>query len=168
MANTTFLGPVRSETTFKTLSKNATTGTITEVSTLGGAPVELTDADVSLTNAAHSGRVIVVPAITANRTVTLPSPVAGSTFQIIYGGAATETENLIIDTGSDTNFYIGGIQHLDTNADNVAVYSDGNSNSVLTLIDFGVMEINIVAKDSTNWYVWGNVVSATAPTFADQ
>jgi len=168
MANTTFSGPVRSESTFKTISKNTTTGTITEVSTLGGAPVELTDADVSLTNAAHSGRVIVVPAITANRTVTLPSPVAGSTFKIIYGGAATETENLIIDTGSDTNFYIGGVQHLDTDADNVAVYSNGSSNSILTLVDFGVMEINIVAKDSTNWYVWGNVISATVPTFTDQ
>jgi hypothetical protein len=30
------------------------------------------------------------------------------------------------------------------------------------------MEINILAKDDTNWYVWGNVISATAPTFADQ
>jgi len=50
----------------------------------------------------------------------------------------------------------------------VSVYSDGNSNSKLTLIDFGIMEINITAKDSTNWYVWGNVVSATAPTFGDQ
>jgi len=168
MANTTFTGPVRSETTFKTISKSATTGTITEVSTLGGAPVELTDADVSLTNAAHSGRVIVVPAITANRTVTLPEPVAGATFKIIYGGAAEETENLIIDTGSDTNFYIGGVQHLDTNADNVSVYADGNSNSILTLTDFGIMEINILAKDDTNWYVWGNIVSATAPAFSDQ
>jgi hypothetical protein len=25
-----------------------------------------------------------------------------------------------------------------------------------------------LAKDDTNWYVWGNVISATAPTFADQ
>ena len=30
MANTTFSGPVRSETTFKAVSKNATTGAITE------------------------------------------------------------------------------------------------------------------------------------------
>jgi len=30
------------------------------------------------------------------------------------------------------------------------------------------MDINIVATDSTNWYVWGNVVSATVPTFTDQ
>ena len=38
MANTTFSGPVRSETTFKAVSKNATTGAITEISTFGAAP----------------------------------------------------------------------------------------------------------------------------------
>ena len=168
MANTTFSGPIRSESTIKAVSKNSTTGTITEVTTYGGAPVALGDEDKTLDNATHSGRILAVPAVTANRTITLPSPVAGANFKLIYGGAAEETENLIIDTGSDTNFFIGGIQHLDTNADNVSVYSDGNSNSVLTLIDFGIMEINIAAKDSTNWYVWGNVVSATVPTFGDQ
>ena len=31
MANTTFSGPVRSETTFKAVSKNATTGAITKL-----------------------------------------------------------------------------------------------------------------------------------------
>jgi hypothetical protein len=168
MANTTFSGPIRSESTIKAVSKNTATGTITEVTTYGGAPVALGDEDKTLDNATHSGRILVVPAVTANRTITLPSPVAGANFKLIYGGAAEETENVIIDTGSDTNFFIGGVQHLDTNADNVSVYSDGDSNSVLTLIDFGIMEINIVAKDSTNWYVWGNVVSATAPTFGDQ
>ena len=30
------------------------------------------------------------------------------------------------------------------------------------------MEINIVAKDSTNYYIWGNVVSEDVPAFADQ
>ncbi len=35
MAKSTFSGPVRSEDTFKTVSKAASTGTITEVITLG-------------------------------------------------------------------------------------------------------------------------------------
>ena len=166
MANTTFSGAVRSESTFKTISKNASTGTITEVSTYGGAPVALSDADASLTNATHSGRTLVVPALAANRTLTLPSPVAGSNFKIIYGGAAEETENLIIDTGSDTNFYIGGVLHITGTP--ASIYADGNSNSKLTLTDFGLMEINIVAKDSTNWYIWGYQQGADAPAFADQ
>ena len=45
--------------------------------------------------------------------------------------------------------------------------SDGNSNSKLTLTDFGGMEINILAKDSTNWLIWGYTEGADAPAFAD-
>ena len=133
------------------------------------APVALADsAAISLTAAAHGGRISVVPALGQNCTLTLPSPSAGVYFKIIYGGAAEETENLIIDTGSDTNFYIGGIVHLDSNADNLSVYSDGNSNSQLTLTDFGLFEINILAKDSTNYYIWGYQEGADVPAFADQ
>ena len=168
MANTTFSGPIRSESTVKTVSKNATTGAITEIITMGDAPVALGDEDKTLDAATHSGRTLVVPAVGSNRTITLPAPVAGQSYKLIYGGAADEAQNLIIVTPGNTNFFIGGVQHLDTNADNVAVYSDGNSNSQLTLTAFGVMEINIIAKDSTNYYVWGNVISATAPAFADQ
>ena len=168
MANTTFSGPIRSESTVKTVSKNATTGAITEIITMGDAPVALGDEDKTLDAATHSGRTLVVPALASNRTITLPAPVAGQSYKLIYGGAADEAQNLIIVTPGNTNFFIGGVQHLDTNADNVSVYSDGNSNSQLTLTAFGVMEINIIAKDSTNYYIWGNVISATAPAFADQ
>ena len=168
MAKTTFSGPLRSEDTFKTVSKNSSTGAVTEIITMGDGPVTLGDEDTTLTNATHSGRLIVVPAITANRTITLPSPVAGSHFKFIYGGAAEEAENLIIITPGNTNFFIGGIVHLDSNADNVSVYSDGNSNSSLTLTDFGVFEINILAKDTTNYYIWGYAEGADVPAFADQ
>ena len=112
MAKSTFSGPVRSEDTFKTVSKAASTGTVTEVITLGDGPVTLGDEDKTLTNATHSGRLLVVPAITANRTITLPSPVAGAHFKFIYGGAAEEAENLIFDTGANANYFIGGIVHI--------------------------------------------------------
>ena len=173
MATTTFNGPVRSENGFEVVSKNATTGAFTTSFTLDGsgmqtAPVTLSDANANLTAATHGGRVLVVPALGGTRTLTLPSPSEGVSFKLIYGGAAEETENLIIDTGADANFFIGGVIHLDSNADNVAVYADGNSNSILTLTDFGLMEINIVAKDSTNWIIWGTTEGADAPAFTDQ
>ena len=168
MAKSTFSGPVRSEDTFKTVSKAASTGTITEVITLGDGPVTLGDEDTTLTNATHSGRLIVVPAITANRTITLPSPVAGAHFKFIYGGAAEEAQNIIFDTGANANYFIGGIVHIQSDADSSSVYSDGNSNSNLTLTDFGCSEINILAKDSTNWLLWGWSEGADAPAFADQ
>tara|TARA_R100000654_G_scaffold11883_1_gene25861 strand:- start:2006 stop:2512 length:507 start_codon:yes stop_codon:yes gene_type:complete len=168
MANSTFTGPLRSESTVKTVSKNASTGTITEIITMGDAPVALGDEDKTLDAATHSGRTLVVPALAANRTITLPAPVAGQTYKLIYGGAAEETENLIIVTPGNSNFFLGGVVHLDSDADNVSVYSDGNSNSKLTLTDSGLFEINIVAKDSTNYYIWGYAEGADAPAFADQ
>ncbi len=168
MANTTFQGPVRSETTVKTVSKNSSTGAITEIITMGDAPVALGDEDKTLDAATHSGRVLAVPAIGGNRTITLPAPVAGQTYKLIYAGAAEETENLIVVTPGNSNFFLGGIVHLDSNADNVSVYSDGDSNSQLTLTDSGLFEINIVAKDSTNYYIWGYAEGADAPAFADQ
>ena len=168
MANSTFSGPLRSESTVKTVSKNSSTGVITEIITMGDAPVALGDENKTLDAATHSGRTLVVPALGANRTITLPAPVAGSHFKFIYGGAAEEAENLIIITPGNSNFFIGGIIHLDSNADNVSVYSDGNSNSKLTLTDFGLFEINILAKDSTNYYIWGQAEGVDVPAFADQ
>ena len=168
MANTTFQGPVRSESTVKTVSKNSSTGAITEIITMGDAPVALGDEDKTLDAATHSGRVLAVPAIGSNRTITLPAPVAGQTYKLIYAGAAEETENLIVVTPGNSNFFLGGIVHLDSNADNVSVYSNGSSNSSLTLTDSGLFEINIVAKDSTNYYIWGYAEGADAPAFADQ
>ena len=168
MATTTFSGPVRSETTVKTISKNSTTGAITEIITMGDAPVALGDENKTLDAATHSGRTRVVPAIGSNRTITLPAPVAGQTYKLIYGGAAEEAENLIIVTPGNTNFFIGCIVHLDSNADNTSIYSNGSSNSQLTLTDFGCFEINIIAKDSTNYFIWGYAESADAPAFANQ
>ena len=166
MANTTFSGPVRSESTFKAVSKNATTGVITEVSTYGGAPVALGDEDKTLDNATHSGRTLAVPALTADRTITLPAPVAGASFKFVYGGAAEETENLIIVTPGNTNFFLGGVLHITGTP--ASIYADGNSNSKLTLTDFGLMDITIEAKDDTNYYIWGYQQGADAPAFADQ
>ena len=173
MANTTFSGPVRSEDGFDVVSKNSSTGAVTTEFSLDGSglqvtPVTLGDEDTTLTATANGGRINVVPAITSNRTLTLPSPTAGVWMRIIYGGAAEEAENLIIDTGADANYYIGGVVHIQSDADSASVYANGSSNSILTLTDFGIFEINVLAKDSTNWIIWGYQEGADAPAFADQ
>ena len=168
MANSTFSGPIRSESTIKTISKNATTGTITEVTTLGGAPVSLNDADQTLDNATHSGRILLVPDGTQDNTYTLPAPIAGSVFRFVYAGGAADATDAIIVTPGNSNFYIGGITHLDTNADNVTVFSDGNSNSSIQLNVPQAFDITIVGKDTTNYQIFGTVTSTTVPAFADQ
>ena len=168
MANTTFSGPVRSESTIKTISKDATSGTITEVTTLGGAPVSLSDGNVTLTNATHSGRVLLVPDGSQDNTYTLPAPIAGSMFRFVYAGGAADATDALILTPGNSNFYIGGITHLDTNADNVTVFSNGSSNSSIQFNVPAGFDVTIMGLNTTNYQIFGNATSTTAPAFADQ
>ena len=168
MANTTFTGPVRSESTLKTISKNASTGTITEITTLGDAPVSLADADVTLTNATHSGRILLCPDGGQNNTLTLPAPIAGSVFRFVYAGGAADATDAIIVTPGNTNFYVGGVTFLDSDNEVSSVFSDGDSNSSIQINVPAGFDITIIGKDSTNYQIFGNVTSATAPAFADQ
>jgi len=168
MANTTFSGPIRSESTIKTISKDATSGTITEVTTLGGAPVSLSDGNVTLTNATHSGRVLLVPDGTQDNTYTLPAPIAGSMFRFVYAGGAADATDALIITPGNTNFYIGQVVHLDTNADNATVFSNGSSNSSVQLNVPQAFDITIMGLNTTNYQIFGTVTSTTVPAFADQ
>ena len=168
MANTTFSGPIRSESTIKTISKDATSGTITEVTTFGGAPVSLSDGNVTLTNATHSGRVLLVPDGSQDNTYTLPAPIAGSMFRFVYAGGAADATDALIITPGNTNFYIGQVVHLDTNADNVTVFSNGSSNSSVQLNVPQAFDITIMGLNTTNYQIFGTVTSTTVPAFADQ
>ena len=169
MGTTTFNGPVRSESTLKTISKNATTGTITEVVTLGDGPVSLSDGNVTLTNATHSGRVLLVPDGGQDNTYTLPAPIAGSMFKFVYAGGAADATDALIVTPGNSNFYIGGVTFLDTDGNEVSsVFSNGSSNSSIQLNVPAGFEVTIVGLNTTNYQSFGNVTSTTAPAFADQ
>ena len=169
MANTTFSGPIRSESTIKTISKDATSGTITEVTTLGGAPVSLSDGNVTLTNATHSGRVLLVPDGGQDNTYTLPAPIAGSMFRFVYAGGAADATDAIIITPGNTNFYIGGITFLDTDGNAISsVFSNGSSNSSIQFNVPAGFDITIMGLNTTNYQIFGNATSTTAPAFADQ
>tara|TARA_R100001510_G_scaffold29068_1_gene25708 strand:- start:51 stop:557 length:507 start_codon:yes stop_codon:yes gene_type:complete len=168
MANSTFSGPLRSESTVKTISKNATTGTITEVTTLGDAPVSLSDGNVTLTNATHSGRILFVPDGSQDNTYTLPAPIAGSVFRFVYAGGAADATDAIIVTPGNSNFFIGGVSFLDTDNEVSAVFSDGNSNSKIQINVPAGFDVTIVGLNTTNYQIFGNVTGATAPSFADQ
>jgi len=176
MANTTFSGPVRSQNGFQTVSINSSTGAVTVAAVSLGAsgivatPVSLADGNASLTAATNGGGVVnIVPNGTQDNTYTLPAPVAGTSFTFVYGGGAADATDFIINTGSDTNYFIGGVAFHDTDDGAVSVlFSDGNSNSKLQVNVPAAAQITVLAKDGTNWQVWGTVVGATAPAFADQ
>ena len=176
MANTTFQGPVRSQNGFQTISVNSSTGAVTTaavsmgVSGIVATPVALADGNASLTAATNGGGVVnIVPNGTQDNTYTLPAPVAGQSFTFVYGGGAADATDFIINTGSNTNYFIGGVAFHDTDDGAASViFSDGNSNSKLQVNVPASAQITVIAKDGTNWQVWGTVVGATAPTFADQ
>ena len=169
MGTTTFSGPIRSESTLKTISKNATSGAITEIVTLGDGPVSLSDGNVTLTNATHSGRMLLVPDGGQDNTYTLPAPIAGSVFKFVYAGGAADATDALIVTPGNTNFYIGGVTFLDTDGNEVSsVFSDGDSNSSIQLNVPAGFEVTIIGLNTTNYQIFGNVTSTTAPQFADQ
>ena len=169
MANTTFSGAVRSESTFKTISKDGTSGAITEVATIGDGPVSLSDGNVTLTNATHSGRGLLIPDGGQDNTYTLPAPIAGSVFRFIYAGGAADATDALIVTPGNTNFYIGGVTFLDTDGDAISsVFSDGDSNSSIQLNVPAGFDVTIIGLNTTNYQIFGNVTSTTAPQFADQ
>ena len=173
MANTTFNGPIRSENGFIGITKNSSTGAITENITFGNkgevvTPVVLADGDITIVNTTHGGRINLVPDGGQDNTYTLPEPEAGVAYRFVYGGGATDATEAIFVTPGNTNFYKGNIVHLDTNADNAVVYPDGNSNSSLQLNVPAAFDVVFIGLDSTNYQVFGNVTSTTAPAFADQ
>ncbi len=168
MGTTTFTGAVRSESTFKTVSKDSTSGAITEVTTIGDGPVSLADGNVTITNATHSGRTILVPDGGQDNTYTLPAPIAGSVFRFVYAGAAADATDAIIVTPGNTNFFIGGVTFLDSDNAISSVFSNGSSNSSIQLNVPAGFDVTIVGLNTTNYQIFGNVTSTTAPAFADQ
>lgn len=123
--------------------------------------------------AKNSGKMHIIPGLTADCTISLPVPQDGLAFEFVYGGVAADAQDWVIDTGSNTNYYLGGLLHADHDAGSagdelVPIAGDGNSNSKLTVLTPHVGTRVSLFCDGTNWYLSGYVVSATVPTFADQ
>lgn len=135
-------------------------------------PVAIPDAATYTVKTYNSGILHVLPDLTADTVITLPSAADGLVYEFWYGGAAADAQDWLIDTGANANFFKGGVTHLDTDAGSagdevVPVYADGNSNSKMTVLTPEPGTSVKLHCDGTNWYVNGIVVSATAPSFAD-
>lgn len=133
-------------------------------------PVSIADATTYTVLAQDSGLTHYVPNLTSSITITLPTPKAGLWFEFAYSGVAADAQNWVIDTGSDTNYFDGGLQFIDNDTDVVApIAGDGNSNSKLTVVtpDVGT-RVRVESRNGTLWTLSGFVGSATIPSFADQ
>ena len=146
--------------------------TVAEMENALSATVALADTSaITLTAATHGGRTSVMPDTSQNTTLTLPTPSAGLSFRFIYGGAAADATDHIIATAGNTLYFVGGLVHHDTNQTgqtSAAVWSDGNSNSQLTMATPELYQIDIVGHSATVYYISGWVADDTAPAFADQ
>jgi len=138
---------------------------------LGGTikkPIKVPNATTYVCKRNDSGCIHIVPNLTANCVIDLPTPENGLEYVFMYGGVAADAQTFSIRTMSNTNFYLGGLVHIDTDAaaDPVVVYPNGSTNSRLNvLVPAGGTEIKLFC-DGLNWFVNGQVVGATAPTFA--
>ena len=173
MANTTFSGPIRSENGFIGITKNSSTGAITENITFGNkgevvTPVVLADGDITIVNTTHGGRINLVPDGGQDNTYTLPEPEAGVAYRFVYGGGATDATDAIFVTPGNTNFYKGGVTFLDSDNEISSVFPNGSSNSSFQINLPQAFDVTFIGLDSTNYQIFGNVTSATAPAFADQ
>lgn len=133
-------------------------------------PVSIADATTYTVKANNSGITHYVPDLSATCTITLPTPQAGLRFTFCYSGVAADASNWVITTGSDTNYYDGGLTFIDHDTDVVApIAGDGNSNSKLTVVTPGPgTQVTVESRNGTLWTLSGHVGSATIPSFADQ
>ena len=136
------------------------------------APVSLADAAVTLTEATHAGRLLIGNDLTADRTMTLPTPIAGMTFRFVGPNIASGAEDghdLIISAGTGNSIYFQGqVTFLDIDGNAISVVgSDGDSNETLQINVPGHYDITIVGVSATIWRISGFVASDTAPAFAD-
>jgi len=123
--------------------------------------------------AANSGKPHLVANVSADRTFTLPAAAAGLDFEVIATVGAADGHDWIIVTPGNTNYFVGAVTHLDTDAvaagiEVVTVAPDGNSNSSIQVnLPQGNTRLRFIC-DGTLWCISGQVVSVTAPAFADQ
>jgi|TARA_Y100000296_G_scaffold29329_1_gene34142 hypothetical protein len=147
--------------------------TIGEFSNALMAPVSLADSSISLTEATHAGRMLITPNATADRTWTLPTPIAGMHFWFtgpnLDTSAAEDDYDVIISAGTGNSIYFqGAVTFLDIDGNAISVEaSDGDSNETLQINVPGHFDVHIVGISATIWRVSGFVASDTAPLFAD-
>jgi hypothetical protein len=135
-------------------------------------PVTIPDAATYTVKADNAGLTHYLPDLTADITITLPTPAAGLRYKFVYTGATADAQDWLIVTGSATNYFKGGGVHIDSDAgagadEAVPVFSDGNSNDNLTVLTpQGGTWVEVECADGVTWNVNAMVISASASALA--
>ena len=133
-------------------------------------PVVVSDDTTYSVLAKDTGKIHIMPDLTADITITLPSVEDGLSYEFIYSGTAADAQDWIINTAATDELYYGGLVHLDTDADSAAdevvvVDADKSDDDTMTILTPEAGTRVLLVSDGTYWYVSGYVASATVPTF---
>lgn len=134
-------------------------------------PVKVPDGTTYSFLAKNSGKVHLIPNLTADCTFTLPTAENGIAFELWYTGTAADAQDWIINTAATDQLYWGGLVHLDQDAGSagdevVVVDADQTDDDTMTILTPQAGTRIALVSDGSSWFVTGYVVSATAPTFA--
>ena len=141
------------------------------IDTIIPTPVLLLDETKTMTEALNAMRINILPVIGGARTISMPAPsAAGVWYRFTSALTAEENNNYIFDTVDTSGdiYFKGGLGSIAVTGDLPAVYSNGSSNSQLTLEDAGYFDITFIAYSTTIWYVSGTYQSVDTAAFADQ
>ena len=158
---------------FELMGVTATAAEINAAADAGSRYVNVTDAATYSVLAADSGKVHIIPNLTASCTLTLPTAAAGLEYKFIGKAVAADAQDWIIKSPSATNYFLGGVSFADTDAGagadeiHAGIWSNGSTNDFLTVVTPGAGTMIYVICDGTNWIVNGQVFSATVPAFSD-
>jgi len=133
--------------------------------------VTVTDAATYTFLKNNSGKLHIIPDLTADCTFTLPAVEDGLTYQLAYSGAAADGQDWIIVTAATDELFKGGVVFHDENIGGagievLAVYADFSNDDTFTVLTPQVGTDVVLTSDGTSWIVNGTVISDTVPTFA--
>ena len=129
------------------------------------------DADLTVTEATHAGKVIYQTDVSANKDYNIATPsAAGVTYRFIGvgTGAAADGHAVILDFSDDACYFKGAVVFLDTDNEVSAIWGNGSSHDRFTINVPSCYDLTLVALSTGVMYITGYVVSATAPAFAAQ
>ena len=145
--------------------------TIGEYANALAAPVVLSTSTSSLTEAANAGRVNLIPNVASDIVYTLPTPIAGMTFEFITSQGATggltaaDGHDVQIATASSSIFFAGQILHTGI-ATPVVIWPNGTAHYRMNMLLPASVHIWLYGVSATVWALSGWIASASTPTFA--
>jgi hypothetical protein len=124
-------------------------------------PVYLSNsANVSLSVTDHSGRLLVVPDMTANNLAAiLPTPTrSGDSYRFVLKGPSQMQTNYVIRANETDTVFNGCVTLYETrDASNLVVFADNTTSSNLNIVQPQAMDIVFTSANTSSYFVSGSV-----------